>query len=293
MNLITKLIKPYFIYHPEYIFKSFFYKLGFYKKGWSRTKTIFGGEIYCDNSEAIGRAIFKNGIYELPVSELLWRLLPKGGSFIDVGANIGYFSCLAANKIKGQGHILAYEPSDSLYIRLAKNLEPYNIVKIKKAAVSNKQGTAMLYFPADFESNNGIATLEFFEESSYSISVDLVKLDQEIAYKIDVLKVDVEGHELNVLEGARKILEDRRVDHIVFEDHSVESSNVTKLLDSFGYQIFSIGWDFHGVNIRHLGQKNPSLVNDAPNYIATLKPDVLLSIMAPRGWTVLNRHIKP
>jgi hypothetical protein len=126
---------------------------------------------------------------------------------------------------------------------------------MKNSAVSNKEGKALLYFPTEFESNDGIATLEFLEESSHSISVDMVALDQEITYKIDVMKVDVEGHELSVFEGALEILKNGRVDYIIFEDHSIETSSVAKLLSDFGYHIFSIGWDFHGVNIKHLGKK--------------------------------------
>ena len=88
--------------------------------------------------------------YERATTDLLKDLLHPGMIFVDVGANIGYFSLLAANLVGTEGTVYAFEPEPGNHELLRKNIElnSYsNIVMIQKA-VSNKSGSAPLFLSA-------------------------------------------------------------------------------------------------------------------------------------------------
>jgi hypothetical protein len=83
-------MKPWFPNNPFLIAKASLYDFGMAPHGWAWVDTCFRTPIHCDTSKAIGRAIYKNGVYELPTSELVWRLLTDSPDalFVDVGAKL-------------------------------------------------------------------------------------------------------------------------------------------------------------------------------------------------------------
>lgn len=137
---------------------------------------------------------------------VLRRLLKPGMVFADVGANIGYFSLIAARAVGGGGKVFAFEPDEENFSLLQRNIRDNgykNVVAIKKA-VSDKTGRARLYFEQENLCAHSLVpkTGQNFQE------VETVSLDDFFrGQKVDVIKIDVEGTEPAVLVGMQKLIE--------------------------------------------------------------------------------------
>lgn len=92
-----------------------------------RSTTDTGAVIGVDTADIIQRSIAVSGRWEPVVSEVLLALLSPGDSFVDVGANVGYYSLLAAQRIGSEGHLLAIEASPTVHAGLVANLRSNGI----------------------------------------------------------------------------------------------------------------------------------------------------------------------
>lgn len=239
------------------------------------TKTIFGKNIEIDASDAIGKSILHTGIYDLALSEILWVLAEKGNTCVDIGANIGYTSMLMAEKVGTTGTVTSFEPNPNLLPRLKANLAPYittgNIV-LNEFALSDHNGEAYLNIPDESMHNDGTATVAL-SANPKSLPIQLKTLDESINLHthIDLLKIDVEGHELNVFKGAIQLLIARRIKHIVFEENESYPSDVSNFLNQYGYTILRIQKGWFGVELKDpISPKPIDAQYEAANYLATL-----------------------
>ena len=168
----------------------------------------------------------------------------KEGVFIDVGANVGSY-LQAANHNKRFAQVIGIEPVPSLYNRL-KRIFKSRVLMIN-GVISSDMGKETLYIPsfrgnskfsraslnrAQFEDNR---TLDALEVNSFSLD----SLRSKMAGKCSFVKIDVEGHELSVLEGARNIIDDDSPAFLI----EIELDNYDNY-DNF-YRVFSIMFD-HG-----------------------------------------------
>lgn len=144
-------------------------------------------------------------------ADLISRVLDPGEVFWDVGANIGFFTLLAAARLHHTGLVVALEPAPSAWQQLNHNLSlnPFrNIVSLAVAA-SDREGTATLYF-APRGADGGANLYGALPKQSGSATVPTLPLDtlrerEGLPYP-HFLKVDVEGAEYATLRGARDIL---------------------------------------------------------------------------------------
>lgn len=284
-----KFLNPWFTNNPRMIGRAIRYDLGLVKRGECWVKTCFGSKVYCDTGKAIGRSIYRNGVYELPISELIWRSIcrTEENVFVDVGANVGYFSALARKRMANEGQVIAFEPEPKLYKILTRNLS-FESDLLFDYAMTSSSGKAILNIPVGSEVNDGIATLEDCEEKIDSITVTAKTLDSLIKNRISLLKVDVEGHELNVLRGAKNLLENKLIKTIIFEDHHIDSSGIAGFLKSFNYDVFKIDWSHEGLKLKSIGERTIRSVQEAQNYVATIDSKELFSSMEKPGWSVLS-----
>ena len=145
------------------------------------------------------------GVYDLIVSEAITRLLEPGELGVDVGANVGYMTAIMAGRAGPAGRVISYEPHPRIHQILATNVERWKAVAsiaIFRRAVSETTGHMDLHIPATFNGNYGVASLE--DIGGEVEQVETQRLDDAFDSKtvIALLKIDVEGHELAVLEGA-------------------------------------------------------------------------------------------
>ena len=184
-------------------------------------------------SDHIESQVFWQGFQEADEGVILRlkRLLPPDGVFIDVGANIGTFTLVAARRaVRGQVH--AFEPSAHHFGRLAHNVElnDFKNVVLNRKGLYDQPGEAVLFLPsqAGEMNNSGAASLYtsgLEETRQVSEAVSLIRLDDYVRERslerVDIIKIDIEGAELKALEGARETI--ARFRPLVFMELDLEN----------------------------------------------------------------------
>ncbi|RAL21181.1 FkbM family methyltransferase [Lujinxingia litoralis] len=218
--------------------------------------------------EHMGSQIFWRGSYSEPQTRLLTHLLKPHHTFIDIGANHGEFTLVAAKHLS-QGRVFAFEPGDVIFPRLAHNVEAngFDNVTLVNLGLSDSPGSATFYEAEtranDGTYNRGVASLYPDEKRSRpSHTIELTTLDAFVEEhdleRLDLIKIDVEGAELAALQGAHQTLTRFRP-HIIFELSQVTCQNagypMTRLLDelsAYGYVFLRIDDDRPGFALRAL-----------------------------------------
>lgn len=169
----------------------------------------------------------------------------KGDVVVDAGAHVGVYSLRAAKLVGNNGLVIAIEPAEENYKILLKNIfinNTRNIVPIKVGLWSSR-GKAKLYIKESsmlhslFKDLDESFTLR--AEEIYITTLDHLLKELGVDH-IDILKINVEGAELEVLKGAKEVLTEKRVYKIVVTTHPPheESSRaIVRYLISFGYNV--------------------------------------------------------
>lgn len=163
--------------------------------------------------------------YEPYESELFNSLLRPDSVFLDVGANIGHFSLLAAGRIDPElGEVVALEPSGDNYETLTTNLAANDArsVSALRLAASDDPGTLTLHLNRGNTGDHrigrgGPAPSDEFEGAEQVSVRDLDSLCKELGIVPTLIKVDTQGHELAVFRGMAEILASTRPLHVIFE----------------------------------------------------------------------------
>jgi FkbM family methyltransferase len=147
------------------------------------------------------------GVYELPLQHLLARELRPGDCFWDVGANAGFFSVLGAKLVGRSGHVRAFEPlpANVESIRRQFELKPLCDYEVVPTAVSGQASRATLVLTDNTSTPHLGPAGEPAGDPGAGLTVDTVTLDSVRAHPA-LVKVDVEGAERAVLEGAAAVL---------------------------------------------------------------------------------------
>jgi FkbM family methyltransferase len=291
-------IKPAYLFRPATLVRRVWIKFFPPHSPLQIVQLPWGSFIEIDANEVIGAAIFKQRIFDIAVSECAWRLLRAGDQVLDVGANIGYMTSLFAAKVGKQGSVFSFEPHPETRQKLAANVTRFldhgSVAKIVvyECALGEVNGVADLIETDDFATNRGSAFLADGAPIAHVAARRQVKvqpLDELIPTgEFGLLKIDVEGHELKVIQGARQLLSQKRVRHIIYEDHMQGKSGIPDILTSYGYKIYSIGHTLFGLKLMDLGKE---IVLDtsweSPNYLATIDPAYVDSHIS-NGWEILK-----
>jgi FkbM family methyltransferase len=150
--------------------------------------------------------------YERATTELFKEVLQPGMVFVDVGANIGYFSLLAAKLVGPDGKVYAFEPEPGNHGLLRKNIElnSYSNVQTIQKAVSDKSESTLLFLSALDTGSHSLYS-EAARGKQESVEITTTSIDEFLESEgwpgIDLMKIDVEGAELGVLEGMGSLVE--------------------------------------------------------------------------------------
>ncbi|MGA0602288.1 FkbM family methyltransferase [Caulobacter sp. KR2-114] len=151
--------------------------------------------------------------WEPDLSAYLNRTLGEASVFVDVGANFGYFTCLAGARIgaHGAGRVIAVEPNPAMLALLDANLAinwSMCPIDVARCAAGPRAGEATLWAPASRAANASLSGPDATGEPGAAVSVALRPLDEIVpaGLPVDVMKVDVEGHEFGVLRGATRVI---------------------------------------------------------------------------------------
>jgi len=164
------------------------------------------------------------GSYEPELRDIFRTVLRPGAVAIDVGANVGWHTLLMAKLVGDGGRVLAVEANPSVRIRLRENLSinGFRHVDVAACALAEAERTLVFHAPAadDFDSGNGHVVTTDTELHTNSISIQARPLDSFVSEAgiapVDLIKIDVEGFEWPVLQGAEQTVARFRP-HIVFE----------------------------------------------------------------------------
>jgi FkbM family methyltransferase len=137
--------------------------------------------------------------------QVLKSVVRPGMTAVDVGANIGIYTRYLARLCGPRGHVVAFEPSPDNLARLKSNVGKLPNVTIHASAVGDRSGFIPLYLSPDLNVDH--RTYET-DEARDRIDVPVVRLDDIFpsGSQVDLLKVDVQGFEGAVLEGARRLI---------------------------------------------------------------------------------------
>ena len=170
---------------------------------------------------------------EVPVKKIIANT--KGDIFVDIGAHIGLHTLTARKNFK---RIFAYEPHPRNYNRLKRYTHNFTHIQTYQIAISNFNGTTDLYIA----SVPGRHTLKdphvIKHQAKNTLSVQVTKLSSKLSNEreIALIKVDVEGTEWEVLDGAKDIM--NRIDGWIIELHDLNrKQELEKLLKEIGYTI--------------------------------------------------------
>lgn len=155
-----------------------------------------------DTQDFIQRTVYLTGEWDDGVARALRNTVSAGDLFVDVGANVGYFSLLAA---KRGAHVIAFEPNPECRADFANNvaLNDFREVEIRATGIADRRGADELY--VENEQNLGAGSLKTVTGRHFPIEIDTLDSQLE-GLSPALIKLDIEGAELMALRGASQVL---------------------------------------------------------------------------------------
>lgn len=211
-------------------------------------KVPTGSAISLLSRDRMHRHIYLHGVHEPATTSFLMSTVGQGSTAIDVGANAGYFALLLADLAGPSGRVHAFEPNPELFdllrssaaLRAVSNLVPV------RAALGESEGLNDLYLSTD-SANSGLSTMspQVAGQGAATVKVATRTLDgycTEHSLAPDIVKVDVEGHELAVLDGARVMLANRAPAYVICELETARNAAapLVEFMEGFGYRACSL-----------------------------------------------------
>jgi FkbM family methyltransferase len=196
--------------------------------GEKQIPTLYGFDLILQGTDdvIIERSVYYTGTYEKGTLHVIGLLLQPGSVFIDAGANIGLMSLYAASKVGKQGKVFAFEPFPKIYDRLLANikLNEFNQIQSFPVALGSKAGEGLLYPNTKY--NPGASSLIQTNAGGDGVRVPVDVLDKIVSDNqlVDVLKIDVEGFELEVLKGAQSLLKRETAPALIVECSAIREN---------------------------------------------------------------------
>jgi FkbM family methyltransferase len=200
-----------------------------------------------DPADENGRRVYIHGLdWRERLTRHFVRLLRRGDCVIDVGANVGYFSLVAAELVGPEGSVHAFEPAPQVLPLLQENarLNPQANLQVHGAAVTDRSGQTRFY--AAPRGRSGYSSIrDLGEQTSGVSSVPTVALDALLDEfpPVRLVKIDVEGAELCVLRGMRRLIARDRpfliveLDDGFLRELGADAGQVCTLLRETGYEL--------------------------------------------------------
>lgn len=179
------------------------------------TQTRDGIRFFLDTRDIILTPIVLcNGSWEPEVVGVIDALLKPGMHFVDVGANMGWFTCQAAARVLPGGKVTAFEADPELFRLLSDNVAlnwHFDGVELHELAAYRETAELTFYKRGKYQGNSSIGSvpdedIAVLGDSQIPIRVNAVALDDVIRDPVHLMKIDVEGAEPFVLEGMRKLV---------------------------------------------------------------------------------------
>ncbi|HET6598821.1 MAG TPA: FkbM family methyltransferase [Burkholderiaceae bacterium] len=245
--------------------------------GWG--KVDGGYQVAAPLDDYVGRAIYFAGDLDPKVTWVCKRLVRHGDTVLDIGANLGLVTFVLSALVGPGGRVHAFEPIPRMQALITAAIERNAVknVKLHRCALGSEQGTLGLSVPDDhagkasFLAERGVAR-------AHTIPVPVARLsdilDVERPGPVRLVKIDVEGFEPQVLEGAVEWFSRQPPDAILFELNDKRSamrdSRTVQILEGLGYHFFALPKRFMSMRLRRIAVDD-ARPNDAHDFLALHK----------------------
>jgi FkbM family methyltransferase len=204
------------------------------------SKTIYGFDLLINPAidNGVEHSLYYFGTYEKGTLNFIKTHLTEGQIFFDIGANIGLMSIFASYCVGKSGKVYAFEANPETAKLLKYNIELNNIsnINIVDKAAGNNTGKITIY--NHWTGNRGGATLIKPDKETESFEVDLIKIDtvdEYLSINIGMMKIDVEGFEMDVLKGLEKILRKDNPPKLIVECSADRNNNYDSVYEIYNF----------------------------------------------------------
>jgi FkbM family methyltransferase len=216
---------------------------------WGRVEVqVADGRFWLDMASNFGIRVTSAEGYEPETKALLVSFLKPGMAFVDLGANEGFFSVIAARAVGPTGRVLAIEPQSRLGPVIRRNLELNDAanVTLAQVAISAEAGVAEFNLAPDTNSgSSGLSRATRYANPTQSVrtlTLDLC-LQEHALTMVDVMKIDIEGYEYEAVLGAKELFRTLKVRCLLIEIHDkllsargLRPQDISDFLLSCGYE---------------------------------------------------------
>lgn len=223
-----------------------------------------------DLDEWVQQHIYFLGYFDSAGITLIKNRLKEGNVFIDIGANVGSYTLVAAKHVGETGKVIAFEPVGTAYDRLIENISLNNIANIEpeRKAVYNKNQNLELHIASN--KNLGMSSIYHHDtESGLIEKVGAIRFDDYISDhsidRIDLIKIDIEGSEMFALQGMKESLEKFKPEIFIelkdeaFQHSDYSVNHVVEFLTRLGYKQYAV--DENGNLIPDLDKRRKDYYN--------------------------------
>jgi FkbM family methyltransferase len=194
------------------------------------------------------------GLYDQAETALVTRTLRAGDVFLDIGANVGYYSLHASRLVGETGQVHAFEPIAANVQRLLETAQRNGIrnVRVNQAAVGEAAGTLELHLGGEELGNSGWASVVPSQRRPNMLTVPMLAIDPYVVENnirfIRLVKLDVEGAEPEVIAGMSSLLAGENAPDLLceinpwlLERRGLDSTSITRPLAARGYRLSPVG----------------------------------------------------
>ena len=224
---------------------------------------VQGSKMFLDPGDSLDLSI--NGVYGELDTKIIREEIHEGDIVIDVGANIGYYTLIFAQLVGSSGKVFAFEPEPKNFEILKKNIKINNYQNIvaEQKIVSDKSGIVKLFIAehgiVGHRINQQKSSQKFIEVESIILDNYIKKLNLDS--KINFIKIDVEGSEPKVLEGAKEIMQKSNQLKIFTEfnrefvkKYGIEPKEMIDLLYRNGFKIYLPNYKENKINLTNVNE---------------------------------------
>lgn len=205
------------------------------------------GTFWVDPASDAGQRVHRTGRYDPTTVEILENVLRPGDTYVDIGANEGYFCVTAARLVGPSGRVVAVEPQTRLAEVLRRNFELNDSrVEMLAAAISDQAGTATLHLTPDVNNSaSGLAAHTSYRLATQRVpTLTLMQLFAQLnLHPPLVIKMDIESWEHEAILGSRELFQRGLIRVLVLEIHpsllrlrGLDPEELTRFLRECGYE---------------------------------------------------------
>lgn len=202
--------------------------------------------------QVLTNVVIRDGIWEPTLTATIRAKLQPGQTFIDVGANVGYYTIIASKIVGDSGRVVAFEPEPENFAILQHNVEANgckNVVLVQKA-LADKPGSLTLMLSSKNKGAHSLFHTQEIDDHPDTVQVDTVRLDdwlREHQVRPDLVKIDTEGAEGIIVEGMSETLRNNGRLQLVLEfspsrldDSGYGASRLLNKLQSAGMAAYEV-----------------------------------------------------